>query len=61
MSSLKLDIVGLSARSSIADVIFVHGLGGDGQTTWQVDGDASTFWPLWIFEDVTHVKVWSLT
>jgi hypothetical protein len=39
-------------------VLFVHGLGGDGRETWTAASDA--FWPLWIFEDLKTVKVWTL-
>jgi protein SERAC1 len=43
---------------STSDVLFVHGLGGDGRETWTAASDA--FWPLWIFEDLKTVKVWTL-
>ena len=29
----------------IADLIFVHGLGGSSQTTWTWKGDPTLFWP----------------
>jgi hypothetical protein len=31
--------------SAIADLIFVHGLGGGSQSTWTKSGDPSLFWP----------------
>jgi len=43
---------------STADVIFVHGLGGDGKATWSAGSDA--FWPLWAFEDLKTIEVWTL-
>jgi protein SERAC1 len=43
---------------STADVIFVHGLGGDGHETWTATPDA--FWPLWIFDDLKTIEVWTL-
>lgn len=42
------------------DVIFVHGLGGDGLTTWTRRG-SNDFWPEWLAEDLPPVRVWSLT
>lgn len=53
----------------IANVVFVHGLGGDNRTTWQCDEkDEATFWPRWLYEDLNTssggtslpVGVWSL-
>src|ERR1700727_3347072 len=40
LSDLILTIAGNAPRAAaIADIVFIHGLGGDGQTTWQVNGD----------------------
>lgn len=33
---------------AIADVVFVHGLGGGSRSTWTKSGDPSLFWPLWL-------------
>jgi hypothetical protein len=39
-------------------VIFIHGLGGDAQTTWMHDAkDEASFWPRWIGKDV-GCNVW---
>jgi len=44
LSDLTITFAGNAPRTAaVADTIFIHGLGGDGQTTWQVGGDASTF------------------
>jgi hypothetical protein len=53
----------------IANIVFVHGLGGHNKSTWESKpGDASTFWPKWLEEDLNllpdlsgaPVVVWSL-
>ena len=33
------------AETRLADIIFVHGLGGSSVSTWTKDGDEQTFWP----------------
>jgi len=39
------------------DVVFIHGLGGNHETTWSSD---SGFWPSWISSDNPTVNVYSL-
>jgi tetratricopeptide (TPR) repeat protein len=46
--------------SQIADVIFIHGLGGGGKDTWHPKDDEKNFWPLWLGEDIGQTGVWSL-
>ena len=53
-------IVGCSNADREADVVFVHGLGGDAKQTWHPDGKPKDFWPKWIGEELPHVGVWSL-
>jgi pimeloyl-ACP methyl ester carboxylesterase len=42
-----------------ANVIFVHGLGGDPRDTWQRTSNPSSFWPLWLAEDIKELAVYS--
>src|SRR5574338_129950 len=53
----------------MANVVFVHGLGGNNRETWQYDkGDETSFWPQWLYDDLNSasggmsrpVGVWSL-
>ena len=59
MLGLRLERVASVERPlSLADVVFVHGLGGNGRDTWAASADA--FWPLWIFEDLETIEAWTL-
>jgi protein SERAC1 len=61
LGTLHLFEVNSVARSAATlDIIFVHGLGGSRKETWEVDGDASKYWPLWIYQDVQDANVWAL-
>ena len=33
------------ADAPVAELVFVHGLGGGSRSTWTKSGDASTYWP----------------
>lgn len=44
----------------LADVIFIHGLGGDAVGTWRRGDHPDAFWPRWIAEDFAEFGVWSL-
>ncbi len=43
-----------------ADVIFIHGLGGDAYGTWQKDDKDENCWPKWLGEELPYIGVWSL-
>ncbi|RDD29365.1 hypothetical protein CR161_00820 [Prosthecochloris sp. ZM] len=53
-------ISGCDNEDRKADVIFVHGLGGDAFKTWTHPDDTDAFWPKWLGEDFPEVGVWSL-
>jgi anti-sigma regulatory factor (Ser/Thr protein kinase) len=59
MSTLH-KIAGCDNPSRQADVLFLHGLGGDPLTTWQHGAEAAASWPHWLGEEFGDVGVWSL-
>jgi pimeloyl-ACP methyl ester carboxylesterase len=42
-------------RQAVLDIVFIHGLGGDLEKTWQLN--ANTFWPQWIADDFANCDV----
>lgn len=43
---------------AIADLIFVHGLGGGSRSTWTKDNNPSLYWPqMWLPNDVAFLDV----
>lgn len=54
-----LSIAGTSSSSRAADVIFVHGLDGDKQLTWQYEDYEDSFWPRLLYNDIPTCGVWS--
>ena len=51
--------VGVTENAQV-HVVFVHGLGGKGYSTWAKKADSpQTFWPAWVAEDFVHAQVWT--
>ena len=40
------------------DVIFIHGLGGNSNTTWSFTQKADGYWPTWLANDLENTNVW---
>lgn len=53
-------VIGTDNPKRLADVVFVHGLGGDGHETWHPDQQPDKFWPKWIGEKERELGVWSV-
>jgi len=49
------------ARTSLYDIIFVHGLDGDGIATWTKAGSLAESWLAWLASDFPQTDVWSLS
>lgn len=41
-------------------VVFIHGLGGNVETTWQSNNSEKVFWPKWLHEDIEDTCIWSI-
>ncbi len=59
MSGLQ-SVAGTANAQREADIVFVHGLGGDWRSTWMHDkADDATFWPQWLAQEFPQFGVWS--
>ncbi|OIW35515.1 hypothetical protein CONLIGDRAFT_62144 [Coniochaeta ligniaria NRRL 30616] len=64
-TSPSIDKLGLSvvhsAPEPLADLIFVHGLGGTSTRTWSWQRDPEHFWPSWLEDDaeLCHTRVFT--
>ncbi len=52
-------VVNTNSANIELDVVFVHGLGGDKDTTWHPEGSPDAYFPRWIGEDRARIAVWS--
>ena len=61
MNKLQVHTISNDDKKDIlANVIFIHGLDGGHQTTWSKDGNGNLFWPLWLDQEFTNLKIYSL-
>lgn len=60
MSGIALHKISTAAPDACeANVLFLHGLGGDHKETW-MHNESTGFWPTWLSEDFPVVGVYSL-
>ncbi|MFS1908738.1 hypothetical protein BCU30_021700 [Vibrio lentus] len=46
--------------SATKHIVFVHGLDGDAETTWQPSNQEKVFWPTWLCEHLVDVCICSV-
>jgi pimeloyl-ACP methyl ester carboxylesterase len=56
-------IIGTENNNRVADIIFVHGLGGDYLSTWHPNGkkEADGSWLTWLGQDLEDMGIWSIS
>lgn len=57
----RVTFFGKESSDLRADVVFLHGLGGDGSTTWECAVNPDFFWPAELAKKYPDVGVWSIT
>jgi hypothetical protein len=58
--SVLHQISGCQSATRKADVVFIHGLGGDAFATWRHGKDDTASWPHWLGQEFPEVGVWSV-
>ncbi len=53
-------IGGTTNKNRRADIVFVHGLGGNFRSTWESNGDPKFFWPEQLSRQRPELGVWSI-
>lgn len=43
-----------------ADIVFLHGLGGNAWTSWSASNRYRTFWPGWLGPRIAHAAIWTV-
>ncbi|MBF4354748.1 esterase/lipase family protein, partial [Vibrio anguillarum] len=57
MAELRLKSGDSLARKHI---VFIHGLGGHAEATWQSNNSEKVFWPVWLNEDIEDCSIWAI-
>lgn len=60
MAEELIRVANCDNKDRIGDVVFLHGLGGDGRGTW-TDGNTNVFWPEELGKELSDVGIWSLS
>jgi len=53
-------VAGCDNDRRLADVVFIHGLGGGSHTTWAAGGRRELFWPVWLAAEFPDLGIWTL-
>ncbi len=55
-----LPIAGQDNPNKLLDALFIHGLGGDAFSTWQLNDDEEFFWPKALNNDLPDTAIWTI-